>query len=930
MTTTPRSRSTEILRGLGALLLFGVLLIGFPIGLHAAAGSPIPNRLPTWDELTATLMSPDTDQRLFLGAVRLLGWTAWLVFVLATCIETIGHLAGRPTPSLPRPARPLQLLVRDLVATATLAFSATAALTTPASAAHTVAAVAPQASPADTIEQTADASVVDDRKPLAGNAPPMGERPNAPSGETYTVQQDDTLWGIAEDTYGSGHLYPKIFKASRHLDQPPGIPVLTDPEKLYPGQRLRLPEIRTDAKTAEEADRPAPPEPADTPNPPRPSQEASSSDTPPTSTEPTSHPTTTPSSPVPRHTEPSPDRPSTPAPRSAHEADDSFAITLRSGSYIGLGLATALSIALAATRLHRRRRHAALNSGASELDPATPKPVAEARKAHLDTYADRDAPIPSDAELVAQDITAPPPDHITLGTRAGRPVTLPLAGLSLGLSGDAAPAIARAVATELLAKSHRDRIELLIPRPDAEELYPTSDITAHLLPGLKITPTLNAALTHLETEILRRARLLETTDQPDLASLRATDPAEPLPVLLLIGSVTQQATPTLQAILGLGRRYGIGALILGPWPTSTTVHLNADATVHHATGTNADTLTGARLFNLTTADADAMLRTLHTGTGTEPTTPPSQAGDNDTAAAAPEPASRPEPNLVPPPCPTSEEPPRPARLQVLGPVTLRTTDGPITTGLRRTARDLLAYLTLHPNGITRDQGTGALWPDHNPDTATTQFNTAISNIRKVLRTATGLREPMFVLHTTGRYRLDPQLIDVDLWNLTTTLNNAKHVTTDTDRITALTPVADLYTADFADNLTHDWAEAHREYLRRTTTDALTRLAQLQRDDNPDHALTTLEQAIHLDPYAEPLYRTIMQLQLDLGHPDAAHRTYRLLTTRLADLDTEPDDQTEQLLSQLKQCQATTSQNVQAELECHWRTFRPDYRRHGSF
>ncbi|MGW2309060.1 BTAD domain-containing putative transcriptional regulator [Actinomadura luteofluorescens] len=54
-----------------------------------------------------------------------------------------------------------------------------------------------------------------------------------------------------------------------------------------------------------------------------------------------------------------------------------------------------------------------------------------------------------------------------------------------------------------------------------------------------------------------------------------------------------------------------------------------------------------------------------------------------------------------------------------------------------------------------------------------------------------------------------------------------------------------------------------------------------------------------DPYAEPLYRSVMQLQAELGQPDAVHRTYRLLAARLADLDTEPDDETHRLLANLQ-------------------------------
>lgn len=50
----------------------------------------------------------------------------------------------------------------------------------------------------------------------------------------HTVAKGDTLWKIAADHYGNGSKYPAIFEANK--------PMLTHPDKIYPGQVLRIPE----------------------------------------------------------------------------------------------------------------------------------------------------------------------------------------------------------------------------------------------------------------------------------------------------------------------------------------------------------------------------------------------------------------------------------------------------------------------------------------------------------------------------------------------------------------------------------------------------------------------------------------------------------------------------------------------------------------
>jgi nucleoid-associated protein YgaU len=54
-----------------------------------------------------------------------------------------------------------------------------------------------------------------------------------PESTFYTVESGDSLSKIAKEVYGDAMRYPEIFEANK--------PMLKDPNKIYPGQVLRIP-----------------------------------------------------------------------------------------------------------------------------------------------------------------------------------------------------------------------------------------------------------------------------------------------------------------------------------------------------------------------------------------------------------------------------------------------------------------------------------------------------------------------------------------------------------------------------------------------------------------------------------------------------------------------------------------------------------------
>lgn len=91
----------------------------------------------------------------------------------------------------------------------------------------------------DTVKVTGDAVSQEMREKVilaVGNVEGVAAVEDDTSGPEpvfHTVEKGDTLWAIAEKALGKGNRYNEIFEANR--------PMLSHPDKIYPGQVLRIP-----------------------------------------------------------------------------------------------------------------------------------------------------------------------------------------------------------------------------------------------------------------------------------------------------------------------------------------------------------------------------------------------------------------------------------------------------------------------------------------------------------------------------------------------------------------------------------------------------------------------------------------------------------------------------------------------------------------
>ena len=155
--------------------------------------------------------------------------------------------------------------------------------------------------------------------------------------------------------------------------------------------------------------------------------------------------------------------------------------------------------------------------------------------------------------------------------------------------------------------------------------------------GLTVTATLPAALDLLETEIIRRLRIIDSGE----------DDTPALPPLALVARPDRTSAPRIEAILAGGPGTKVTAILLGNWPAGITCDTGPDGTVTAATSA---TLTNARAFCLSRGDTATLLALLRGAGG-------HTAGDPAGPYAAPAPA----PPAAPSPRAPRYPPDRPGR-----------------------------------------------------------------------------------------------------------------------------------------------------------------------------------------------------------------------------------------------------------------------------
>jgi len=907
---------TRALRATGAVAVLGLVLIGLPTLLVNVIGWPLPHHLPSMDEIRMWLAIWPDDHAI-LDVVAVLGWIVWANLVRHTLIAVIDAVAEhahyrrtgqRPPPPNPRHPSPVRAAAAVLVgaiassllldaAHASTHHHTTASATRPSPPGHEPATEPASTQASGSHHECAGAQHVPARPAITRVTPVDTSTPNSPH-RTYVVVEHDTLWDIAATHLGDPMRWRGIYVANRFRPQPDGYR-LTDPGLLHVGWHLQLPDTaqqpaptspnQSRHNTAERA------APSHSPSSHRPGHHHAAA-----RHAPAAEPTTGTQHPPDRHN------------RTAR-SDEADGVTMPSGSWLTVGLAAALATTALAVSLRRRKLQQL--SWPRTARPATTPPIVPASLTTAVTIGHstlRQQRLAATCEPTVADLHHDQPDRAAVDAAFGIDRHGTEHGLAeithhgIGLTGPGALAAVRAAIAAATTGDPRapDRaVQVITSRPLlARLLDDESPIASDGVTGdrLQILDSDQEALNRWEAEILHRRRLLDhsdtDTDTDTDTDSNAYDTPEPIDApagtgtAILIAAAEANEPARVHADLTAHSDLGIGILLLGAAPNLPQLHINTDGTTHleHTPeATPAAITTLRRVCTLTATELADAFRLVHATATTEDAVDP----DRTQSAEAGEDRGSAQPT---PETPAPRAPTPPVQLSLLGPPAIAVYGKPAPVAITGIRYAILAYLAAHPHGVTRDDILHAIYPDLPADTASTRFRQACTATRAALREAADNPDGRYIINRNDRYHLDPTDITTDLWQMLTELHAATTATDETAALDALRRAVTHYTGDFAPDVDHPWADQYATTYRTQIITALARIAEIEETDHPDTAITALQHALTLDPYAEELYQRIIRIQGRLDRPDAVRRTLNQCTEVLAAINAEPSDTTHRI------------------------------------
>jgi Bacterial transcriptional activator domain/LysM domain len=918
-----RDRAGDLARALAALCGLAALAVGVPAVLALVVGWPLPHALPSLSELSRALTTGSIPDEAFGKALAVLGWIYWAQFMVCLAAELGAVRRGRLARRIPLAGLNQAIAARLIGALLLLAPFPGLARPIPAAAPAHPAPVVAAAAPADAARP---------------EARPPREPEEAAARPVYVVQAKqpgrprDTLWGIAERFLGDPYRWRELFQLNqgRPLPDPPG-GRFSDPDRIYPGQVLLMPEDAVGLPGAALA-RPREsqgPTTADRPHAP--------AAAPPATTAPagTAPATTTPATTLERC---QPEAPAAAPGADEHQTDPvPLPAALLGAGLLGAGVVALLGRYRRVQQRHRRpgrriplptgdlaRAEAALRAG---MDPQGARFLDLAMRAMAAGLA-RDRTRPPDVAAV---LLGPGRVEVLLGAPAAAPPPFTASpdgrrwrldrGDEAGLAELASEAGAPLPGLVTLGHTGQDRLLLNLELPGLVALTGLPADTRPLLDAMAVELATSLLAGHLEL-------VLAGLDLSALERLERVSMVDDLTGLL--PGLERQAREVAELVDELGCGSVLGGRVAGGggdnWtptfvlcadpPAPDTAERLARVTADPARSTVAVVVAGdlpAARWRLEVAGEVVRVEPLGLEVRAQRLGPEDTAaigglltlatGDADVAPSAP-PYDR-LPVLAGPPAATASDrpaaPPEPDRLvlpvvdldapadatsevevRVLGPIEL--------AGAARIDRpksvELIVCLALHRQGLDADRLSEALWPGK-PLVGNTLYTTA-----SVARAALGSASDGSLLlprTSDGRYRLSPA------------------AALDWERFLALAEQGRSLGGHGADALaralelvrgrpfesarpgSYEWTVVHQAEMEARIAEVAEQLAD-RRLEAGDHAGATwaARRGLRASPDNERLYRVLLRAAHAAGNLAGVHAVWNELLRRVDD-DMEPFD-----------------------------------------
>jgi DNA-binding SARP family transcriptional activator len=193
----------------------------------------------------------------------------------------------------------------------------------------------------------------------------------------------------------------------------------------------------------------------------------------------------------------------------------------------------------------------------------------------------------------------------------------------------------------------------------------------------------------------------------------------------------------------------------------------------------------------------------------------------------------------------------------------------------------------------------ALWPEAIYRKAAERLSTETANLRRVVREGLGDPKAQAVINSGGHYRLNPAVLDIDVWRFEDHLAAATAATDAQQQVAELRAAIEIRAgAEFAAGRDYDWITGARDKLRRRGIRARLALADLTAAADPQQAARIVVEAADLDVYNEDLAQRAIRALAALGDHDGIRTRLRILRNALDEIGHEPSADTLALTAHL--------------------------------